>query len=279
MDASEIRRRFLDHFVRYRHLEVASAPLVAPGDPTLLFTSAGMVPFKPYFLGQAAPPRPRLASIQKCFRTTDIDEVGDDSHLTFFEMLGNFSFGDYFKAEAQAFAWELVTQELAIPADRLVTTIFHDDEEAFKGWRKLGVPASKIYRYGKAEGNYWSAGVDGPCGPCSEIYYDFGPETDRDQDSEPRDETGRYLEIWNLVFMQFLQGADGSETPLPLRTSTPAPVWSAGPWSCKASVTSMRPTSLPLSSPTSLAAAAGNTPRSAPTTSVLCASLPSTDAP
>ncbi len=217
MDASEIRRRFLDHFVRYAHLEVASAPLVAPGDPTLLFTSAGMVPFKPYFLGQAAPPRPRLASIQKCFRTTDIDEVGDDSHLTFFEMLGNFSFGDYFKAEAQAFAWELVTQELGIPADRLVTTIFHDDEEAFEGWRKLGVPASKIYRYGKAEGNYWSAGIDGPCGPCSEIYYDFGPETDGDQDSEPRDETGRYLEIWNLVFMQFLQGADGGETPLPTK--------------------------------------------------------------
>ena len=217
MDASEIRRRFIDHFVRHNHLEVASAPLVAPGDPTLLFTSAGMVPFKPYFLGQATPPRPRLASIQKCFRTTDIDEVGDDSHLTFFEMLGNFSFGDYFKVEAQAFAWELVTQELAIPADRLVTTVFHDDEEAFDGWRKLGIPASKIYRYGKAEGNYWSAGVDGPCGPCSEIYYDFGPETDGEQDSEPRDETGRYLEIWNLVFMQFLQGDDGSETPLPAK--------------------------------------------------------------
>ena len=217
MDASEIRRRFIDHFVRHGHLEVASASLVAPGDPTLLFTSAGMVPFKPYFLDQATPPRPRLASIQKCFRTTDIDEVGDDSHLTFFEMLGNFSFGDYFKVEAQAFAWELVTQELAIPSERLVTTVFHDDEEAFEGWRKLGIPASKIYRYGKAEGNYWSAGVDGPCGPCSEIYYDFGPEVDEGRASEPRDETGRYLEIWNLVFMQFLQGDDGSETPLPAK--------------------------------------------------------------
>ena len=217
MNASEIRRRFTDHFVRHGHLEVASAPLVAPGDPTLLFTSAGMVPFKPYFLGQATPPRTRLTSIQKCFRTTDIDEVGDASHLTFFEMLGNFSFGDYFKAEAQAFAWELVTQELGIAPAQLVTTIFHDDEEAFAAWRKLGVPESKIYRYGEAEGNYWSAGVDGPCGPCSEIYYDFGAEFDGGKDSEPRDETGRYLEIWNLVFMQFVQNGDGTKTPLPAK--------------------------------------------------------------
>ena len=217
MDASEIRRRFKDHFVQHGHLEVSSASLVAPGDPTLLFTSAGMVPFKPYFLGQATPPRTRLTSVQKCFRTTDIDEVGDASHLTFFEMLGNFSFGDYFKAEAQALAWELVTDGMGIPADRLVTTIFRDDEDAFGAWRKLNVPESKIYRYGEAEGNYWSAGVDGPCGPCSEIYYDFGPEVDGGKDSEPRDETGRYLEIWNLVFMQFVQNSDGSKTPLPSR--------------------------------------------------------------
>ena len=143
--------------------------------------------------------------------------MGDASHLTFFEMLGNFSFGDYFKAEAQALAWELVTQELGIAPAQLVTTIFHDDEEAFAAWRKLGVSESKIYRYGEAEGNYWSAGVDGPCGPCSEIYYDFGAEFDGGKDSEPRDETGRYLEIWNLVFMQFVQNGDGTKTPLPAK--------------------------------------------------------------
>ena len=218
MEANEIRRRFTDYFVRQGHLAVPSTPLIPPGDPTLLFTSAGMVPFKPYFLGWEGPPQRRLTSVQKCFRTTDIDDVGDDSHLTFFEMLGNFSFGDYFKAEAQAFAWDLVTKEMQIPAERLVTTVFHDDEEAFKAWRKLGVPESKIYRYGEAEGNYWFAGEDGPCGPCSEIHFDYGPSADPPgKHSEPREETGRYLEIWNLVFMQFLQNKDGSKTPLPAK--------------------------------------------------------------
>ncbi len=217
MDASEIRRRFTDFFVHKNHLRVASAPLVAPGDPTLLFTSAGMVPFKPYFLEQAEPPSRRLTSIQKCFRTTDMDEVGDDSHLTFFEMMGNFSFGDYFKADAQAFAWELVTRELGLPPERLVTTVYLDDDEAFDIWRKIGVLESKIFRYGEAEGNYWFAGEDGPCGPCSEIYFDYGSEVDDGRESQPSDETGRYLEIWNLVFMQFLRGRDGTKTPLPAK--------------------------------------------------------------
>jgi alanyl-tRNA synthetase len=217
MQADRIRRAFSDFFTQHDHLQVASAPLVAPGDPTLLFTSAGMVPFKPFFLGQEAPPHSRLTSVQKCFRTTDIDEVGDDSHLTLFEMLGNFSFGDYSKAEAQAWAWELVTGVMAVPKDRLVTTVFLDDDDAFDNWRKLGVPADRIFRYGEDQGNYWSAGVDGPCGPCSEIHYDLrpGPARSKETPPGPAADESRYLEIWNLVFMQFLQQADGSKTPLP----------------------------------------------------------------
>ena len=217
MQADRIRSTFSDFFQQHDHRLIASAPLVAPGDPTLLFTSAGMVPFKPYFLGQESPPHPCLTSVQKCFRTTDIDEVGDESHLTFFEMMGNFSLGDYFKVEAQAWAWELVTQVLGVPADRLVTTVFLDDDEAHDNWRKLGVPQERIFRYGEDQGNYWSAGVDGPCGPCSEIHYDLrpAPAGSKEQHPGPAADESRYLEIWNLVFMQFLQGADGSKTPLP----------------------------------------------------------------
>ena len=214
MEASSIRGAFTAFFERHDHLQVASAPLVAPGDPTLLFTSAGMVPLKPFFLGQETPPRERLTSVQKCFRTTDMDAVGDDSHLTFFEMMGNFSLGDYFKAEAQAWAWELVTQGLAIPAERLVTTVFLDDDEAFDNWRRIGVPEERIFRYGEEEGNYWSAGVGGPCGPCSEIHYDMHPDPSGAHPG-PAGHEERYLEIWNLVFMQFRQNEDGSKTPLP----------------------------------------------------------------
>ena len=212
MEADRIRRTFSDFFQQHDHQRVASASLVAPGDPTLLFTSAGMVPFKPYFLGQAAPPHPRLTSVQKCFRTTDIDEVGDESHLTFFEMLGNFSLGDYFKDDAQAWAWELVTDVIGVPTDRLVATVFLDDDDAHDNWRKLGVPQDRIFRYGEDQGNYWSAGVDGPCGPCSELHYDLRPDGAH---PGPAADEDRYLEIWNLVFMQFIQGADGSKTPLP----------------------------------------------------------------
>ena len=214
MEAERIRRAFLDFFQQRDHLEVASAPLVAPGDPTLLFTSAGMVPFRPYFLGREAPPQRRLVSIQKCFRTTDIDDVGDDSHLTFFEMMGNFAFADYFKAEAQAWAWELVTADLGIPAERLVATVYVDDDDAYEIWRKVGVPAERIFRYGADQGNFWSAGVNGPCGPCSEIHYDMRPETGGAHPG-PAADARRYLEIWNLVFMQFQQNPDGSQTPLP----------------------------------------------------------------
>ena len=216
MDAQTIRQTFTDFFVDRDHLSVASAPLTAPGDPTLLFTSAGMVPFKPYFLGEAQPPHHRLTSIQKCFRTTDIDEVGDASHLTMFEMLGNFSLGDYFKTEAQAWAWELVTDVIGIAPERLVATVFTDDDFAYDQWRKIGLPDSKIYRYGEDQGNFWAAGPTGPCGPCSELHYDMRPGY-RD-DAGPAEADEKWLEIWNLVFMQWTRFDDGSRADLPAQS-------------------------------------------------------------
>ncbi len=216
MDAQAIRETFTDFFVGRDHLAVASAPLTAPGDPTLLFTSAGMVPLKPYFLGEAQPPHHRLTSIQKCFRTTDIDEVGDASHLTMFEMLGNFSLGDYFKAEAQAWAWELVTDVIGIPAERLVATVFTDDDFAYDQWKRIGLPDSKIYRYGVDQGNFWAAGPTGPCGPCSELHYDMRPGY-RD-DAGPAAAGEKWLEIWNLVFMQWTRFEDGSREDLPAQS-------------------------------------------------------------
>ena len=216
MDAQTIRQTFTDFFIARDHLAVASAPLTAPGDPTLLFTSAGMVPFKPYFLGEAQPPHHRLTSIQKCFRTTDIDEVGDASHLTMFEMLGNFSLGDYFKAEAQAWAWELVTGVIGIPPERLVATVFTDDDYAYDQWKKIGLPDSKIYRYGEDQGNFWAAGPTGPCGPCSELHYDMRPGY-RD-DAGPAEADEKWLEIWNLVFMQWTRFDDGSRADLPAQS-------------------------------------------------------------
>ncbi|MDE2745843.1 MAG: alanine--tRNA ligase [Chloroflexota bacterium] len=216
MDAQTIRQTFTDFFVDRDHLAVASAPLTAPGDPTLLFTSAGMVPFKPYFLGEAQPPHHRLTSIQKCFRTTDIDEVGDASHLTMFEMLGNFSLGDYFKAEAQAWAWELVTDVIGIAPERLVATVFTDDDFAFDQWKKIGLPDSKIYRYGEDQGNFWAAGPTGPCGPCSELHYDMRPGYR--EDAGPAEADEKWLEIWNLVFMQWTRFEDGSRADLPAQS-------------------------------------------------------------
>jgi len=216
MDAQTIRQTFTDFFVDRDHLAVASAPLTAPGDPTLLFTSAGMVPFKPYFLGEAQPPHHRLTSIQKCFRTTDIDEVGDASHLTMFEMLGNFSLGDYFKAEAQAWAWELVTDVIGIPPERLVATVFTDDDYAYDQWKKIGLPDSKIYRYGEDQGNFWAAGPTGPCGPCSELHYDMRPGYR--EDAGPAEADEKWLEIWNLVFMQWTRFEDGTRADLPAQS-------------------------------------------------------------
>ncbi len=216
MTGDDIRAAFLNFFKEKGHDIVPSASLVPQGDPTLLLTSAGMVPFKPYFLGELTPPNPRLASCQKCFRATDIDEVGDSTHLTFFEMLGNFSIGDYFKDEAVAWGWEFVTERLKMPIERLWITIYTDDDEAFACWRKVGVAEDRIVRCGD-EHNFWGpAGDRGPCGPCSEIHYDFGPDVGCGKPScGPACDCGRFSEIWNLVFTQYNQGADGKRSPLP----------------------------------------------------------------
>jgi alanyl-tRNA synthetase len=175
-----------------------------------------MVQFKPYFMGQAVPPATRLTTCQKCFRTTDIESVGDSSHLTFFEMLGNFSVGDYFKAEAIAFAWEFITVRLGILKERLWTTVYLDDNEAIELWRRMGVPAERIVRLGE-EDNFWGpAGDSGPCGPCSEIHYDFGEDVGCGEPGcNPSCKCGRFCEIWNLVFMQYNQDKQGNRTPLP----------------------------------------------------------------
>ena len=209
MQTHEIRRRFLDHFVRAGHAEIPSASLILD-DPNLLFVNAGMVPFKPYFLGQQTPPNPTATSIQKCVRTLDIEEVGITTrHNTFFQMAGNFSFGDYFKEGAITHAWTLLTGSLddggfGIPADKLWVTVYHDDDEAYDIWRdRMGVPAERIQRRGMAD-NYWSMGVPGPCGPCSEIFYDRGPEYGAE--GGPEADEDRYIEIWNLVFMQNERG-------------------------------------------------------------------------
>ncbi len=216
MTANELRRRYIDFFVQKGHLHLPSAPLIPHGDPTLLLTGAGMVPFKPYFLGQAEPPRRRITTYQRCLRTPDIDNVGKtDRHATFFEMLGNFSFGDYFKREAIHWAWEFVTQHLSLPPEKLWVTIYQDDDEAFAIWNdEVGVPAEKIVRLGRKD-NFWEIGV-GPCGPCSEIHVDRGPAFGcGHEDCRPGcDRCQRFLEIWNLVFIQFHQDAEGRLTPL-----------------------------------------------------------------
>jgi alanyl-tRNA synthetase len=214
--SDEIRAAFLGFFEEKGHKTIPSSSLIPHGDPTLLLTSAGMVQIKPYFLGEAVPPNPRLASCQKCFRTTDIEVVGDPTHLTFFEMLGNFSVGDYFKQEAIGWAWEFVTERLNLPTERLWVTIFLDDDESFRIWRETGVPESRILRTGEKD-NFWGpAGSSGPCGPCSELHYDFGEEHGCGKDTcGPNCDCGRFSEIWNLVFTQYNQDENGQRTPLP----------------------------------------------------------------
>ena len=214
----ELRELFLSYFESKAHTRMPSSSLVPQDDPTLLFTTAGMVQFKPYFLGQSTPPNVRLTTVQKSFRTTDIGEVGDTTHLTFFEMLGNFSFGDYFKQGAIEQAWELCTQRLGLEGDRLWATVYTDDDEAAGLWEQTGVPAERIRRFGASD-NWWGpAGSSGPCGPCSEIHYDLTPDVPLgescDEDCGPNCECGRFVEIWNLVFMEFDQAEDGSRTPL-----------------------------------------------------------------
>src|SRR4051794_13435152 len=218
MQTAEIRRRFLEHFEKRGHTVVPSASLVSP-DPSLLFTVAGMVPFIPYLTGREPAPYPRATSVQKCVRTLDIEEVGKTTrHGTFFQMNGNFSFGDYFKAEAIQFAWELVTGPvedggLGLAPDRIWPTVYLDDDEAFEAWRAY-VPAERIQRRGKDD-NYWSTGAAGPAGPCSEIHYDRGPEYGPDGGPEADPAGDRYLEIWNLVFMQYERGAgEGKDFPI-----------------------------------------------------------------
>jgi alanyl-tRNA synthetase len=214
--SDELRQIFLNFFRDKRHEIISSSSLVPHKDPTLLLTSAGMVQMKPYFLGLEAPPSQRLVSCQKCFRTTDIDSVGDSKHLTFFEMLGNFSVGDYFKRETISWAWEFVTRCLKLPEERLWITIYLDDDEAFAYWQEVGVLAEKILRFGE-EDNFWGpVGDSGPCGPCSEIHYDLGEEFGCGKaECKPNCECGRFSEIWNLVFTQYNQDASGQRTPLP----------------------------------------------------------------
>ena len=213
LDADHLRAAFARFFTERGHTAVASASLI-PHDPSVLFTIAGMVPFKPFFLGDEVPPWPRATSVQKCFRTVDIDIVGTTQrHCTFFEMLGNFSFGDYFKSEAIPFAWELVTGVLGIDGDRLWITVHESDDEAEQIWiDAVGVPADRVQRLG--EDNFWKMGDTGPCGPSSEIFFDKGPAYG--EDGGPA--TGgseRFVEIWNLVFMQFNRRDDGSTEDLP----------------------------------------------------------------
>ena len=217
---NEIRSRFLDYFARNGHAVVPSSPLVPRNDPTLMFTNAGMVQFKNVFTGLEQPPNARAVTAQKCVRAggkhNDLDNVGYTArHHTFFEMLGNFSFGDYFKDRAIELAWDLVTREFGLPADRLLATVFIDDDEAFDLWKKIsGLPEGRILRIAGSD-HFWLMGELGPCGPCSEIFYDHGPHIAGGPPGSPDAEGDRFIEIWNLVFMQFEQLATGERVPLP----------------------------------------------------------------
>src|SRR5262249_20370482 len=219
----EIRQLFLDFFADRGHRVVRSSSLVPANDPTLLFTNAGMNQFKDVFLGLEKRDYRRAATSQKCVRAggkhNDLNTVGyQRRHLTFFEMLGNFSFGDYFKAEAIEFAWDLITRDFGLPKDKLYVTVFREDDEAEQLWQKVaGVPKSRIFRLDEKD-NFWQMGETGPCGPCSEIHYDMGPgaaDPGRAEEPFPSDAGGRYVEIWNLVFMQYDRDANGVLTPLP----------------------------------------------------------------
>lgn len=220
MNTSDLRQAFLDYFVQQGHTIVPSSSLVPHNDPTLLFTNAGMVQFKDVFLGQEQRPYKRAVSVQRCLRAggkhNDLDNVGYTArHHTFFEMLGNFSFGDYFKSEAIRFAWEFLTQVLHLPANRLWVTVYRDDDEAAEIWlNEIGVSADRFSRCGEKD-NFWSMGDTGPCGPCTEIFYDHGPEVAGGPPGSPEADGDRYIEIWNLVFMQFNRDKQGHLHPLP----------------------------------------------------------------
>ena len=223
MTGSEVRQKFLDYFSARGHRVVRSSSLVPANDPTLLFTNAGMNQFKDVFLGQDKRDYARAATSQKCVRAggkhNDLENVGyTRRHHTFFEMLGNFSFGDYFKREAIDFAWELITKDYGLPKDKLYVTVFREDDDAEKLWQEVtGIPKSRIFRLDEKD-NFWQMGDTGPCGPCSEIHYDQGVEAaepGREKEEFPDDAGGRFVEIWNLVFMQFDRDSSGKMTPLP----------------------------------------------------------------
>ncbi|MFI5358507.1 MAG: alanine--tRNA ligase [Halanaerobiales bacterium] len=215
MTGDEIRKAYLDFFAEKGHLVLPSAPLIPQNDPSILWINAGMAPFKAYFNGVEEPPRRRIATSQKCIRTNDIENVGrTDRHHTFFEMLGNFSFGDYFKKEAICWSWEFVTEVLKLDKSRLWVTVYKDDDEAFNIWRdEIGLPEERILRMDK-EHNFWEIGT-GPCGPCSEIHYDRGEEYGTGPEDVIGGEGDRFLEIWNLVFTQFNKTEEGEYLPLP----------------------------------------------------------------
>ncbi|MBT5373237.1 MAG: alanine--tRNA ligase, partial [Rhodospirillaceae bacterium] len=218
--ANDIRAAFLDYFAGKDHQVVASGPLVPHNDPTLLFTNAGMVQFKNLFTGSESRDYSRAVTSQKCVRAggkhNDLDNVGYTTrHHTFFEMLGNFSFGDYFKDRAIELAWDLINGEFGISKDKLVVTVYADDEEAYALWRKIsGLPDERIIRINTAD-NFWSMGATGPCGPCAEIFYDHGEEIPGGPPGSPDQDGDRFVEIWNLVFMQYEQLADGKRIDLP----------------------------------------------------------------
>ncbi len=213
MKAIEIRKKYLDYFKRHGHAVIPSAPLIPENDPSVLFTTAGMQPLVPYLLGEKHPEGKRLTDYQKCVRTNDIDEVGDNRHLTYFEMLGNWSLGDYFKDESIAMSFEFLTKELGIPVEKLSVTCFAGDEDcprdevAANAWKKAGIPEDHIYYYGKDD-NWWIAGEEGPCGPDTEMFYDTGKPA-CGPDCQPSCDCGKYVEIWNNVFMEYFKDEKG----------------------------------------------------------------------
>lgn len=218
MRAIEIRNKYLDFFKRHGHAVIPSAPLIPENDPSVLFTTAGMQPLVPYLLGEKHPEGTRLTDFQKCLRTNDIDEVGDNRHLTYFEMLGNWSLGDYFKEESIAMSFEFLTKELGIPVEKLSVTCFAGDEDCQRDevtascWRKAGIPEDRIYYFGKDD-NWWIAGEEGPCGPDTEMFYDTG-KPKCSENCNPSCGCGKYVEIWNNVFMEFFKTKDGKYTKL-----------------------------------------------------------------
>ena len=221
MKAIEIRNKYLNYFKNHGHVVIPSAPLIPENDPSVLFTTAGMQPLVPYLLGEKHPEGVRLTDYQKCVRTVDIDEVGDNRHLTYFEMLGNWSLGDYFKEQSIKMSFEFLTKELGIPVERLSVTVFKGDddalrdEESAKIWEEAGMPKDHIYYFGKDD-NWWIAGEVGPCGPDTEMFYDTGKEA-CSKHCNPSCDCGKYVEIWNNVFMEYYKNEDGTYSKLKQR--------------------------------------------------------------